>query len=578
MLWYGSIFVKTMTVDQKNSALRETTDLRSDGARAGVTRPGTRSVFLTVLSAAFGTWGCSDARPDDKAEATRTYSVDDLTILSAGAESDVYGVRAISVSESGHVWVLNGGPPFVISYTSSARGTSFGVRGEGPGELLNPQALVSAHARVGVWDLGRRHIQWFDESGRVLQPEPMSLPASGRVRGDIRSVTFANPFRLRWTSDGPIVAVYPAGVTRPADMAVGRVVLLDEGTERRLHDFDDGGREEGQRELGPLPLWDVCGGGAPVSIVVLDPNQLVLVRVPLTGGEGSSVPVPVAVEELSRDAAVAYIKDMIALEVPSGTMSPEEIQDQAERMVEDGQEMFSRVAPPATDILCDDIGRTWIQLFDRPELWHNTSSSWLRVDRGGQSARVQLPLGFRPHVIRKELMVGVFTDPIGVEHIARLPLGAQVEMGENESSGELFTRAQDLMTGSTEADLAAAAAVWRRMRRAAAREENPVRQMVALSGLASALKKLGLVEAAREAYEEAEPLGRSTGHRFNQAVLYSSWAKLEEEQGEPARALELIEKAVAAAGSLRDNPQLRARLDQELARLRSTSPDGDESR
>ena len=197
-----------------------------------------------------------------------------MTTFEQGDE--LWGVR--DIIESGEViWTLTQAPPFLRAYDRKGRMLAdFGTSGEGPGELRNAWTLsaTTPAGSVIVWDHGSRSRSVFDAAGNFATSTPAPIAPGGVILGNIKSVTFGDPFRVAEDSTGLWVARYPGGITRAADFWNGRILRITNGEAepRVLVNFaaDLRGAESRVPAMGlaPVPLWDRCPGG---RIAVLDP-------------------------------------------------------------------------------------------------------------------------------------------------------------------------------------------------------------------------------------------------------------------------------------------------------------------
>ena len=148
-------------------------------------------------------------------------SRDGINLLEVGS-NDIQAVtldaRFVSVRDmvldSGVVWVLDGAPPFLSRVALAEGGTlQFGVEGRGPGELLNPWAIQPGpgpgEPGIRVWDMGTHRVSLFDTLGGLQTSENLSEEGMIRARVDIRSVSYADPFRVRSEGNTTVVGDFP---------------------------------------------------------------------------------------------------------------------------------------------------------------------------------------------------------------------------------------------------------------------------------------------------------------------------------------------------------------------------------
>lgn len=234
-----------------------------------------------------------------------------LDVLEVGSK-DIQAVtseaRFVSVRDmvldSGVVWVLDGAPPFLSRVPlAEGRTLQFGVEGQGPGEFLNPWAIQPEPGPGGpgirVWDLGTHRVALLDAAGGLQASESLSEEGVIRARSDIRSVSYADPFRVRSEGTTTLVGDFPRRVDRTGDMAAGSLRRADHrlGAGPFLVHFADHveGGTPSHLEWAGVPLWDLCEGAvalwSPSSAQVIWPLQCGSARgVQGGGGQGSGGP------------------------------------------------------------------------------------------------------------------------------------------------------------------------------------------------------------------------------------------------------------------------------------------------
>ena len=187
-----------------------------------------RAPVLPLLAiGALTTGSCAPGSPDNISTVEIAPSA--MTTFEQGDE--LWEVR--DIIESGEViWVLTQAPPFLRAYDRKGRMLAdFGTSGEGPGELRNAWTLsaTTPAGSVIVWDHGSRSRSVFDAAGNFATSTPAPIAPGGVILGNIKSVTFGDPFRVAEDSTGLWVARYPGGITRAADFWNGRILRITNG-------------------------------------------------------------------------------------------------------------------------------------------------------------------------------------------------------------------------------------------------------------------------------------------------------------------------------------------------------------
>ena len=344
----------------------------------------------------------------------REVAIDELEILAPGI-----GFSAVrDVATDGDVlWVLDGAPPFLTRLSVPEETTrQFGDEGQGPGELMNPRAVVADSQGVRVWDLGNRRVNAVSRDGVTMASERMSDAASSQIRASIRNVSYADPFRVRRWDGGLVFSHFPQPVDRTADMAGGSLRWGSQGLEpaAEIFAFSDHvhGASSSLREWASLPLWDVCGASAVVwspaeaRLLWMDAQGQVVAR-----AEVSLEPVDITVSDVE-----AYLRWMGRLELGPGY---EAADIDYSRLAAQNMDRFARTAPLATDLRCESEDVAWIRLFDTSNDPLGRGRTWLRVERGGALAGLRFPQEFTPFVFGATGVVGVLTTADGQQQLAR---------------------------------------------------------------------------------------------------------------------------------------------------------------
>jgi hypothetical protein len=224
----------------------------------------------------------------------RTLSDAPETVFAIGkavgeAWEELAGVRAAAFDARDNLYVLDAGNSRVLVFDAAGRFVrAVGRKGEGPGELITPAALVvSPEGTIVVSDVGRRAFSLFSAEGTFLRNHPfpeehgMSLSQATlftHPRGGVVAQTFVAPRRVAGQPTGerlaPVVWLdFPlAGAkagTAPA--AAPRTIFVFRLPSLTPQVMTQGGRATGVSTM--TPNW-----APPTAFGVLPDGGLVLAR------------------------------------------------------------------------------------------------------------------------------------------------------------------------------------------------------------------------------------------------------------------------------------------------------------
>ncbi|HSM61632.1 MAG TPA: hypothetical protein VK849_12575 [Longimicrobiales bacterium] len=358
--------------------------------------------------------GCGDASSGaPNADVDVEVRVGDLRVVAG--EALFTGVRDVAATPEG-IWVLDGGEPYVTWVDNNgAIGARFGRKGRGPAELIDPRAIQTAAGAASpdllVWDPGNARVTRFGPDGNpvsTMRPDD----GHGAIRADITDVTYADPFRIRRVGALFAFARYPAGLSRPADLARGRLALAA-GPDLRggapvagLDGAPAYGGADGPGELGALPLWDGCPDG---ELVLWLPGREHLTWLDTGGTVTLSVGVPNEPRPLTDRDVESYLRLMARLETGD---DPESTGIDIAAMARTLRDRFAREAPVATGLRCGPGREGWLRLFDTSSDPLGRARDWLVVRSTGVR-RVRMPETFSPLIILADRVVGVLERPEG---------------------------------------------------------------------------------------------------------------------------------------------------------------------
>ncbi len=394
---------------------------------------GSSPALPVVALAALATASCAPDSPDSREGDAATEIEIPATALTVFEEGDeLWGVR--DIIESGDaIWALTEAEPFLRAHDPGGRILAdFGTSGEGPGELSNPWTLSATDpaGSVIVWDHRNRRRSIFTSAGEFVSSVPAPAVPNGAIRGDIRNVTFGNPFRVGEDRGGLFVASYGDGLSRPADFWGGRILRIGDGQAepRTVVDFAADLPGAANRVplmgLAPVPLWDLCPDG---RIVVLDPVARSLHLHAPDGAEERRIPLAWAARALSREERLGYVRAMISGETRGTDIADEEVNAAAEGMLAQAGDQLATEAPLGVDLRCAP-GRVWIQEFDGASHALGYGRGWRTVSLDGANPgaenqaprfqRILFPEGFVPWRLTDSMAIGVMTDDLNLQRLA----------------------------------------------------------------------------------------------------------------------------------------------------------------
>lgn len=380
-----------------------------------------RSVALALLAAAAG---CGRA----EAEAARAVR-ETAPAVSFQADETLHDVRDVVVDDAGRVWVLAGLEPFVRTYAPDGRLVrTFGRLGKGPGEIMNPWSLFLTgvpSAPIGVWDVGMRRLVHFSADGASMGSRSIDV-LPNTVRSDMRDITYGTVDVLRGWGGGYVLQDEPGGVIHPVQILYSRLVKLD-GDGRTvgiLADFRQRFRGQisqlqGASTMVPLPLWASCADG---GLVFLDPFESTLVWIDSAGRETGTTRLTLPRPRLEEEDRRRYLSHVIALELHGQQVEAGYLESVVDRALRSQRNRFPETAPPAVDLLCGPPGEAWLQRFSTDDHPLGYAREWMVVDRQGNSRALRFPPRFQPRFLTRDAAIGVLTDSLDVQQIAKVPL------------------------------------------------------------------------------------------------------------------------------------------------------------
>ncbi len=353
-----------------------------------------------------------------------------LEWISPRTEDRLWGTRDV-VAIDGSTWALTSSEPFLHVFRGGVRVGTFGRSGAGPIEMQAPKALLvgSGAGEVTVWDPGaEKYLAYPSLSKSKFRPTVTAAPRlGGLIRSDIDRVTFGDPYRIGFGIGHRVAASYGDGVMGGGDLWSGQLHRFP-----RIHEKDEpwidfaqlpGAAEVTKRDavLGAVPLWDACADG---RIALLDPIGKMVYLIASDWEDRDSIPLAWPSRPLRRSERIGYLVAQFRNEVGDSNRSDEEIASEVAGLERETRHMFSVDAPLGVDLKCG-AGRVWVQEFDGVTDPLGFGPVWRTVSvdaRHPSDIRVTFPAHFTLHRIVGSEILGVMTDPLGQERIAKISL------------------------------------------------------------------------------------------------------------------------------------------------------------
>ena len=360
-----------------------------------------------------------------------------LEWISPPMDDRLWGTRDVLVID-GSTWALTSSEPFLHVFRGGVRVGTFGRSGGGPTEMRAPKALLvgSGAGEVTVWDPGsEKYLAYPSFSKSEFRPTVTAAPRlGGLIRSEIDRVTFGDPYRIAFGIGHRFAASYRDGVMGGGDLWSGQLHRFS-----RIHEKDEpwidfaqlpGAAEVTRRDavLGAVPLWDACSDG---RIALLDPIGKMVYLIVSDWEDRDSIPLAWQSRPLHRSERIGYLVAQFRNEVGDSNLSDEEIASEVAGLERDARHMFSMDAPLGVDLKCG-AGRVWVQEFDGGTDPLGFGPVWRTVSvdaRHPSGIRVTFPADFTLHRVLGSDILGVMTDSLGLERIAKISLPPALRTG-----------------------------------------------------------------------------------------------------------------------------------------------------
>lgn len=322
----------------------------------------------------------------------------------ASGPQQFFRVQGVHLDEAGRLWVADGqSGELRIFQRDGTHWRTLGGRGEGPGEFLQIRLLgATAGDSVFCGDSGADRITVFDPEGEFVRTK--RLPSSDRPA--------PRPFDV--FNDGSVLGQLPR-VLAAQSLEPGQI-LRDSADLVRVR-LELGELESYGSALGPLWLW-TGRNQVPMPFtanasfdVVGDDVHLVAgpdFRVEVHNGGGLR-----AIYGVEREPRIVSASDLDSYRGFVEEYLPESMQGEYLEPL-DNEERPSRL-PGYDRVIASSDGYLWAQVYESDL---DVPHEWDVFDQDGIfRGRVHVWGGFYPFVITRDVMAGVWRDPMGVEFV-----------------------------------------------------------------------------------------------------------------------------------------------------------------
>lgn len=331
------------------------------------------------------------------------------------APSVFQDIRGVVTVDDTLVVVADGGSRELRVFTNVGGAvTTFGREGDGPREFRSiAWAERCGGSAIVVYDPHRRRVTRWEVTGNLLEgfnvesTEPSRPPyaLSCGPAGDFAVVGWFDVLSYE-LGRGPYRPDTNVGVVGP-DGRLQRVLGSFPGPERYRYSSD--GLSDGPRPLGKSTI--ARRGSAGTFVGTGDSYEIEVFR---TDGARFTLGTGREPSELTGDLLEAWLESILSRASPGNRPRLRRALDRYE---------MPATLPAYTDFRFDDLGLLWVALFPPPGQNWVQWDVWKVSDSGGvQVASVRTPKHFQPMDIGSEHVMGVSTDPLGVQRVHRYHL------------------------------------------------------------------------------------------------------------------------------------------------------------
>lgn len=353
-------------------------------------------------------------------------------VITTVTDTLLFGIRDVAVTADGEVWVLSRHDPFIRRFSAGRLVASFGRQGEGPGEFRAPWSFVRGDHLIPprVFDPGGRLIVRLDTAGRELARSSFRT-TWGFVRSDIEDVSYGQVFRALSITDTELVSlVYLGDVGTTRDLRRSALVRFSADgmpldTVVSFRNLFGGEADRATaRWLVTIPLVAACEDGTTAVYDGIAPE--------IRGYAGGAAPVwRVAMPPrmarsrgMPADDLERYVRHRVLGELLENQADTSRLESLVAQQLRGARSLYASTAPPIVALLCDPQGRAWLQEFDTSDDALGKGRIWTVIGRRGESAMVRVPAGFTPLLFRRETLIGIVRDSLGVETVGTVAVPA----------------------------------------------------------------------------------------------------------------------------------------------------------
>ena len=384
----------------------------------------TRWVRHVAPGLAVACLACSDAADSPP----RDIVADSLVLFEM--DSATVAIRDVALAPDGSVWAISITPPFIHRYSADGRLVQrFGREGRGPGELRTPWAVMptgNPERPVEVYELSARAIIVYDSA--MNEVERRQIAGSPIMLASFETSTFGQMRWLERRDGGYLLFDQPMGVIASRAIQLSVLVRLDSAGAviDTLADVrgDAPPVEVNTRplELVDLPMAAACRDD---GILLYDPRQSAILRFDRNGTPTGRDSLALPVRPLADEDIRAWLNgtlDMFAREASIGSPQGAEREEFITRYLREERDWFGETTPAATGLLCDTEGRAWLAEFSTVDDPTGRGRRWRVLDGSDHVTTIELPARFRPFLITRDVVLGVLTDDLDVQRVARVVL------------------------------------------------------------------------------------------------------------------------------------------------------------
>jgi hypothetical protein len=373
-------------------------------------------------------------------------TIDAASITTLQADAALQSVQDVALDDSGQFWVLQrDNSPHVFLYSAEGQLLDlFGTTGPARVQFALPFWLVRTRGEgeaMSVWDVGNHKLMVYGPTGRL--EEAFMVDRSTRdVYRPIDTESYGRPLNMQRFGDGFLLLDHVEGLYRTIDYLRSQLIVLNRFGQKvdtlidfKRHYANEIEALELAELLVPIPLWTTCESG---EMVLFDPFASRLHWYNPDGTEQPSDTVPLRQRELERGDVDRYL--FHAFEQRWRRQTTRDLDTAViERSIEDfWLNRFLEVSPTepfATDIMCGADRQVWLREFLTEDDPRGYANSWLiHEPQQSELVKVEFPPSFRPLRVSGGKILGVSTNPQGIQTGAWVPVPDMASAAQPASS------------------------------------------------------------------------------------------------------------------------------------------------